>query len=270
MRFPVLLSSASASGVFFLLLLLFGVSVCLPSPRVRHGRHVFRTFHTGNLTRAVRRLHEVSAEISGIPLEDHILVVDGTPFMEEQLRACNISDVFGRLKPGAYRSDLLRYCLLYLHGGIYVDLMVQFTRRVLGVFRYGLSVVEDRRRSALWNGFMAGRRGHPAFRLAMDLVRVNVEGCVRGRSPLYPTGPELWYRAASGFDRMVLGRVSSDNGRCSGCVKADGLFINKMPSYWKEFRAMGYGKYGHYHKMWHTYNIYRHCKLYDFAEFFWL
>ena len=29
---------------------------------------------------------------------------------------------FDKLKPGAYKADLFRYCVLYLNGGVYLDI----------------------------------------------------------------------------------------------------------------------------------------------------
>ena len=34
----------------------------------------------------------------------------------------DVLDAYNILKPYAYKSDLIRYCLLYIYGGIYMDL----------------------------------------------------------------------------------------------------------------------------------------------------
>ena len=33
---------------------------------------------------------------------------------------------FNKLKPGAYKADLWRYCILYIKGGIYLDIKDDF------------------------------------------------------------------------------------------------------------------------------------------------
>ena len=38
----------------------------------------------------------------------------------------DVVQAFQMLKPGAYKSDLLRYCLLYVHGGVWSDLTQSF------------------------------------------------------------------------------------------------------------------------------------------------
>jgi hypothetical protein len=42
-----------------------------------------------------------------------------------------VADAFERLVPGAYKADLWRYCVLYVHGGIYLDMKM----RCVGDFR---------------------------------------------------------------------------------------------------------------------------------------
>jgi mannosyltransferase OCH1-like enzyme len=34
----------------------------------------------------------------------------------------SVLEAFDRLIPGAYKADLFRYCVLYIHGGIYIDI----------------------------------------------------------------------------------------------------------------------------------------------------
>jgi mannosyltransferase OCH1-like enzyme len=36
-----------------------------------------------------------------------------------------VLDAYDTLLPGAYKADLWRYCVLYIHGGVYVDIKAQ-------------------------------------------------------------------------------------------------------------------------------------------------
>ena len=46
---------------------------------------------------------------------------DCRQFIEENFNKC-VLEAFDNLIPGAYKSDLWRYCILYLNGGIYLDI----------------------------------------------------------------------------------------------------------------------------------------------------
>ena len=47
----------------------------------------------------------------------------------------NFSDdvlyVFDKLKPGAYKADLWRYCILYINGGIYIDIKFKCNEKLI-------------------------------------------------------------------------------------------------------------------------------------------
>jgi mannosyltransferase OCH1-like enzyme len=45
----------------------------------------------------------------------------------------NVYKSYQKLKPYAYKSDLARYCLLYLYGGLYIDLNTKFFKS-MGLF----------------------------------------------------------------------------------------------------------------------------------------
>lgn len=48
-------------------------------------------------------------------------ITTGLDFIKKNFNS-SITNAFEALQPYAYKSDLLRYCLLYVYGGIYVDL----------------------------------------------------------------------------------------------------------------------------------------------------
>ena len=45
-------------------------------------------------------------------------------FIEKHFDA-NVLDAYSRLKPGAFKCDLWRYCVLYTHGGFYADIDIE-------------------------------------------------------------------------------------------------------------------------------------------------
>jgi len=107
---------------------------------------------------------------------------------------------FDLLRPYAYKADLARYCLLYVFGGLYVDLAIRSIDAIKPPPGAGLaSFRDDDLQSPSWTSALVGIiwavPGRREFRIAIDYV---VENCARkfyGTTPLYPTGPVLFGRA---------------------------------------------------------------------------
>ncbi|HEX4507516.1 MAG TPA: PIG-L family deacetylase [Alphaproteobacteria bacterium] len=107
---------------------------------------------------------------------------------------------FDLLRPYAYKADLARYCLLYVFGGLYVDLAIRGIDTIKPPPGVGLaSFRDDDLQSPSWTAALVGIiwavPGRREFRIAIDYV---VENCARkfyGANPLYPTGPVLFGRA---------------------------------------------------------------------------
>jgi len=233
---------------------------------------VFRVFHTDKLTPRVRELHERSANLSGIPLSRHKLVVFNTPFADESLRRCNATHMHRSLLAPAYQADLMRYCLLYLYGGIYLDLMTTLTQPSSHLFTHDLATVHDILPQHMWNAVIAGRQGHPAFLLAIKMIRQNILYCRKTPSDLSVTGPRLWYYASIKHNPVVLGKLEGCPDDYEGCAKVPGLLLNKMPGYASEFASMGYTPQKKYGAMWSRGIIYapNSCKIIEFSDMFWL
>lgn len=49
----------------------------------------------------------------------------------------SVYDTFNNLKLGAHKADLARYCLLYIYGGIYLDIKVELIKPITKVFSKG-------------------------------------------------------------------------------------------------------------------------------------
>ena len=112
-----------------------------------------------------------------------------------------VSAAYARLAPFAYRSDLARYCLLLVHGGLYADIGVRFVAPLIGpasaqivAFRdYWLSTTHA---SGICGGLVLARVGRPEMRTAIvDLIVAHVASGFYGVTPLDPTGPPVFARA---------------------------------------------------------------------------
>ena len=74
---------------------------------------------------------------------------------------------------GAHRADLVRYCLLYLYGGVYLDIKTELTTRLtpfLSKHRANLFVVLNYQKNHIYNGVIAARPRHPIFLELIDYI----------------------------------------------------------------------------------------------------
>ncbi|HTJ62924.1 MAG TPA: PIG-L family deacetylase [Alphaproteobacteria bacterium] len=107
---------------------------------------------------------------------------------------------FDLMRPYAFKADLGRYCLLYIFGGLCVDLAVRPIDTIKPPPGVGLASFKDGDMAvsswtAAVNGIIWTVPGRREFRIAIDYI---VENCAQryyGANPLYPTGPVLFGRA---------------------------------------------------------------------------
>jgi mannosyltransferase OCH1-like enzyme len=97
----------------------------------------------------------------------------------------DVLEAFHTLKPGAYKSDLWRYCILYKLGGVYLDIKYYSTVPLIGVIDETPTVfVKDTIAwrvtydlfgpECIYNGFMISPPKNELFKLCIDEI---VESC---------------------------------------------------------------------------------------------
>lgn len=112
----------------------------------------------------------------------------------------DVADAFQALLPGAYKADLWRLCILYIHGGYYFDIKLSSINKFrLIELSEDEHYVLDRPKQSLhiYNALMVCKANNPfLFQCIREIVH-NVEIKYYGKSCLSPTGPELLGRIAS-------------------------------------------------------------------------
>ena len=83
--------------------------------------NLFQTWHTldlpNDMEKNVELLKHQNPEFKYFLFDDKMC----RDFIEDNF-SCDTVWAFDKLKPGAYKADLWRYCVLYIHGGIYLDI----------------------------------------------------------------------------------------------------------------------------------------------------
>jgi hypothetical protein len=115
----------------------------------------------------------------------------------EEKFSSEVREAYFALCAFAYRSDLARYCIMHVFGGIYLDLSYYLAAPLpdadgkIVAFR-GTMI------SAPWdtsNGIISAPPGRSVLQRAIELVCANVRRKYYGPTALSPTGPALYGRA---------------------------------------------------------------------------
>jgi len=113
-------------------------------------------------------------------------------FTEDILTAYDI------LKPGAYKADLWRLCILYINGGIYIDIkfncinnfkFITLTEREYLVLDRPNHWKEGQ--IGIYNALLVAKPKNILFFRCINKISENVKNKVYGINSLYPTGPGL-------------------------------------------------------------------------------
>lgn len=114
-------------------------------------------------------------------------------------------EAFDSLVPGAFKCDLWRYAVLYVHGGVYIDLdlapLVPLDRIISSSDE--LVSATDRRifshipKNAIYQAFLACKPRHPVMKIALELSFENIKRRKRASkdTAFDVTGPVVMGRA---------------------------------------------------------------------------
>jgi mannosyltransferase OCH1-like enzyme len=109
---------------------------------------------------------------------------------------------FHTLKPGAFKSDLWRYCILYKLGGVYLDIKYYSTVPLISIIDKNQTVfVKDSvewydifGREYIYNGFMISPPKNEVFKLCIDEIVESCKNRLYRKNALDITGPSLLAR----------------------------------------------------------------------------
>jgi hypothetical protein len=116
----------------------------------------------------------------------------------------DVLNAYDRLIPGAYKADLWRYCILFIHGGIYLD--IKYT--CLNGFKFinlteSEHFVEDVDGHSIYNALMVCKPKNDILYKAIRQIVENVNTNFYGNNSLEPTGPGLLCKFISTSDNLV-------------------------------------------------------------------
>jgi mannosyltransferase OCH1-like enzyme len=112
------------------------------------------------------------------------------------------------LIPSSYKSDLWRYCVLYIHGGIYFDIKFEcvngFRFIALTDKEYFVRDREIKGANGTLNGLIAVKPGNEIMYKCIRQIVENVKNKFYGENCLEPTGPNLLGKYFTKEDKMNM------------------------------------------------------------------
>jgi len=157
-----------------------------------------------------------------------------------------VLETYDSLVPGTYKADLFRYCVLYIHGGIYLDAKFKIVETLKKIYEtYGEFFLQDLLEPDVYNGIICVMPKQEYIKAMIDQVVENVKHNYYGPSPLAPTACTLVKTILTKYNKLGLIKLdfscpSLGNTHCHHQVKdSDGrLLFDNYPTYRKEYELV--------------------------------
>jgi len=188
-------------------------------------------------------------------------------FNEEVLTA------FNTLKPGAYKSDLWRYCILYKKGGVYLDIKFKTLVPLAPIIEVNPEIfVRDMPitfsfdfHSQVYNAFIVSPPNNPIFKGCIDEIIHNCKLKLYKTGPLDITGPGCLFKNINKYkDNKYIYTVPfyTSTNAIYNIVLYHSYTINynntriieSYPEYRREQKL--FQKLPHYLELWQNHNVY--------------
>ena len=168
----------------------------------------------------------------------------------------NILNAFDKLIPGAYKADLWRYCVLYINGGIYLDVKYKPVKnfKLINLTEKEHFVI-DRDNYGIYNALMVTVPKNNYLLTAIKMIVQNVNSNFYGSNCLEPTGPHLLAKIIPNNSNLLDMRHDFYENMNNRYIIYNNFLIFK--SYNEYIQEHGtYSKKAHYSHLWSTKNIY--------------
>lgn len=111
----------------------------------------------------------------------------------------DVLEAFVNLIPGAYKADLWRYCVLYIHGGIYLDIKFKCSHgfKLINLLKNESFCLDrdgfwkDKKSFGIYNAVMVCKPQNKFLLRCIEQIVKNVNSNYYGHNSLYPTGPGM-------------------------------------------------------------------------------
>ena len=116
----------------------------------------------------------------------------------------DVLNAFDTLIPGPFKADLWRYCILYVYGGVYMDIKIN----CINGFRLNNIIHEEcfprdipHGQKGVWQGFLICKSGNEILKKCIDVICMHVKFKFYGSTFLSVTGPHLVYNILTKYKK---------------------------------------------------------------------
>ena len=228
---------------------------------------LYQSWHTNQVPTKMKE--SIYTLIQMNPECDYYLYSDETSlrYLEEEYDD-DVVSAFNTLKPGAYKSDLWRYCILYKKGGIYLDIKLQSVKPLAPIIEANPTIfVRDWPGSCteeigIYNAFMAAPPNNPIFKFCIDDIVNSCKMKLYKNGVLDITGPCLLgqmikeHISLEHIERLPFKMIWFRNPPTNDVeIQYNGDVIIKS---YKEYREeqKSFQKTRHYGEMWMSRDVY--------------
>jgi mannosyltransferase OCH1-like enzyme len=168
----------------------------------------------------------------------------------------DVLHAYDSLIPKAFKADLWRYCVLYIHGGIYIDSKIKFVKG------FRLITMTDKEyfvksRRGIYNGIMVCKPNNPILKQAIDTIVENVKRRYYGNSEFEPTGPAMLKQFFTERERDQLPcHYIKNNSRSVYCSTPSNT-KSSLVCYYDKAAYAEQNKRVRYNDLWNTGKVYK-------------
>jgi mannosyltransferase OCH1-like enzyme len=221
--------------------------------------NLYTSWHTKNLPPLMRQNYEILKKEN--PEFNHFLYDEEEcrNFIQENFDA-SVLNAYNNLIPCAYKADLWRYCVLYIKGGIYIDIKFQcangFKLIALTEKEY---FVRDIPNHYIYNALIVTLPKNKILLNTINQLVKNVKNKYYGINCLCPTGPALLgsFLTLEQVNRLELYHQYTviENKMADYYLVYNDQIILRSYNKYREEQSQN-KKHDHYGEMWNGKNIY--------------
>jgi mannosyltransferase OCH1-like enzyme len=173
-----------------------------------------------------------------------------------------VLETYDSLIPGAYKADFWRYCVLYIKGGIYLDIKYCTVPpfKLISMVNKEYFVKDiSQNGGGIYNAFMICKKGNIKLKKCIEMVIDNVKNKFYGKSSFDPTGPLLMKKAFTKEELDNLNMYLSEGKNCPDktCIYFNNVAILSIYMEYRNSSEQGSINNQNYHQLWHDQQIYK-------------
>jgi len=157
-----------------------------------------------------------------------------------------------KIKPGAFKADLWRYCILQKYGGCYSD--IGHTMKVSFdeiIDNNNLVLVKEIKDFGIHNGFICCEKNSLLMKKAIEKCLYNIENEIYGDSDISVTGPKMFESLIDKEEYLLLQHSILNKKRY--ITKNNSIIINTK---FEDYDKIMYSNKEDYHVLWKNKNIF--------------